>query len=301
VPSPQMQQIIDSLWQRRAARATAPARSFAERRMNYAPVGQLLPLPGDVVVEQADPGGIPAWWLTAPGADPARVMLYLHGGGYQLGSLRSHGPLAAELGRVTGRRVFLPEYRLAPEHPFPAAVEDTLTAWRWMVSGGGADPASTLVAGDSAGGGLALALLQHLRDTGEELPVGAVLISPFLDLTASGASLTERAGQDPVFTSDSVRGFADVYLNGADPREPAASPLLGSAKGLPPLLIQTGGAEVLLSDSERLAQAAADAGVAVTLQIADGLPHVYHGALGTPETTAALDQIAEFARQLTLG
>jgi epsilon-lactone hydrolase len=297
VPSPQMQQIIDSLWQRRAARATAPARSLAERRMNYAPVGQLLPLPSDVVVEQADAGGVPAWWLTAQGADPARVMLYLHGGGYQLGSLGSHGPLAAELGRVTGRRVLLPEYRLAPEHPFPAAVEDTLTAWYWMVS----DPASTLVAGDSAGGGLALALLQHLRDTGAELPAGAVLISPFLDLTASGASLTERAGQDPVFAPGAVRGFADVYLNGADPREPAASPLLGSAKGLPPLLIQTGGAEVLLSDSERLAEAAADAGVTVTLQIADGLPHVYHGALGTPETTAALDQIAEFARQLTPG
>jgi epsilon-lactone hydrolase len=147
-------------------------------------------------------------------------MLYLHGGGYQVGSLRSHGPLAAELGRVTGRRVLLPEYRLAPEHPFPAAVEDTLAAWRWMVSGGG---------------GLALALLQHLRDTGEDLPAGAVLISPFLDLTASGASLTERAGQDPVFTADAVRGFAAVYLNGADPREPAASPLLGSQKALPPL------------------------------------------------------------------
>jgi monoterpene epsilon-lactone hydrolase len=155
-----------------------------------------------------------------------------------------------------------------------------------------------VIAGDSAGGGLALTLMQALRDAGEALPAGAVLISPFLDLTASGASLTERAGLDPVFTPDAIRRFAAVYLNGADPRDPAASPLLGSQAGLPPLLIQAGGAEVLLSDSERLAKAAAAAGVSVTLQIAEALPHVYHGALDTPETAEATRQITEFARTL---
>ena len=302
MPSPEMQQIIDSLWQRRTARANAPARSLAEVRSSYAPAGQLRPLPGDVVTEQVDADGVLAWGLTAGETDPAasagRVLLYLHGGGYQLGSLRSHGPLAAELGRTTRRPVILPEYRLAPEYPFPAAVEDTLTTWRWLVTDGGADPASVVLAGDSAGGGLALALLHSLRNAGEGLPAGAVLISPFLDLTASGVSLTSRAAQDPIFTPDAVRGFAAVYLNGADPRDPAASPLLGSQKGLPPLLIQVGGAEVLLSDSERLAQAAADAGVDVTLNVTDGMPHVYHGALETPETTAAISQIAEFTRRL---
>ena len=197
---------------------------------------------------QLDADGVPAWRLTDPEADPAadagRLLLYLHGGGYQLGSLHSHGPLAVELGRATGRRVLLPEYPLAPEHPFPAAVEDTLTTWRWIVADG-TDPASVVIAGDSAGGGLALTLLQSLRDAGERLPAGAVLISPFLDLTASGASLTGRAGQDPVFTPDAIRRFAAVYLNGADPRDPAASPLLGSQQGLPPLLIQAGGAAVV--------------------------------------------------------
>jgi len=157
-----------------------------------------------------------------------------------------------------------------------------------------------VIAGDSAGGGLVLTLLQALRDAGEALPASAVLISPFLDLTASGTSLTERAGLDPIFTPDAIRSFAAVYLNGADPRDPAASALFGSQAGLPPLLIQVGGAELLLSDSERLAKAAADAGVSVMLQIADGLPHVYHGALDTPETAEATRRIAEFARTLLM-
>jgi epsilon-lactone hydrolase len=298
MPSPAMQQVIDSLWQRRAARASGPARSLAETRESYAPAAQLRPLPDDIATEQVDAGGVPAYWLTAPEADPERVLMYVHGGGYQLGSVRSHGPLAANLGRGTGRRVFLPEYRLAPEHPFPAAVDDIQAAWRWLVTGGGVDPAAVVIAGDSAGGGLTLALMHALRDAGEALPAGAVLISPFLDLTASGTSLTERASQDPIFTPDAIRGFAAVYLDGADPRDPAASPLLGSQAGLPPLLIQAGGAEVLLSDSERLAKAATEAGVSVTLQVTEALPHVYHGALDTPETAEATRQIAEFTRML---
>jgi monoterpene epsilon-lactone hydrolase len=297
MPSPEMQKVIDSLWQRRAARASGPTRSLAETRESYAPVGQLRPLPDDIATERVDGGGVPAYWLTAPEADPERVLMYVHGGGFQLGSLRSHGPLAAHLGRGTGRRVFFPEYRLAPEHPFPAAVDDVLAAWRWLVTAAGVDPATVLIAGDSAGGGLALTLMQALRDAGAALPAGAVLISPFLDLTASGASLTERAGLDPIFTADTIRSFAAVYLNGADPRDLAGSPLLGSQAGLPPLLIQVGGAELLLSDSERLAKAATEAGVSVTLQIAEALPHVYHGALDTPEVTEATHEIAEFARR----
>ena len=298
MPSTQMQQIIDSLWQRRAARAAGPARSLAETRAGYAPVGQLRPLPEDVTIEEVNAGAVPAWWLTAPESDPARVLLFVHGGGYQLGSLRSHGPLAAHLGRATSRRVFFPIYRLAPEHPFPAAPDDILAGWRWLVTTAGVDPADVVLVGDSAGGGLALALMQALLRAGERLPAGAVLISPFLDLTASGASLTERADLDPIFAPDSIRGLATVYLDGADPRDPTASPLFGRQEGLPPLLIQTGGAELLLSDSERLAEAAAAAGVSVTLQIADGLPHVYHGALDTPESAEAVRRISEFADRL---
>lgn len=213
-------------------------------------------------------------------------------------SLRSHGPLAACLGRATARHVLFPEYRLAPEHRFPAAVDDVLTAWRWLRTVHDADPSSVVVAGDSAGGGLALTLLQTLRDSGEALPAGAVLISPLLDLTASGASIEERAGQDPIFTPDAIRGLGPAYLGAADPKDPAASPLFGSQAGLPPLLVQVGSAELLLSDSERLASEAAAAGVDVRLHIADGLPHVYQGALSTPETAGAIRQIADFAARL---
>jgi monoterpene epsilon-lactone hydrolase len=154
------------------------------------------------------------------------------------------------------------------------------------------------VAGDSAGAGLTLALLQALRDAGETPPAGAVLISPLLDLTASGASIMERADQDPIFTPDAIRGLGPVYLGDTDPRTTAASPLFGSMKGLPPLLVQADSAELLLSDSERAASAAAAAGVDVTLQIGDGLPHVYQSALATPEAASATRQITDFIRQL---
>ncbi|ABD11929.1 MULTISPECIES: alpha/beta hydrolase fold domain-containing protein [Frankia] len=146
------------------------------------------------------------------------------------------------------------------------------------------------------GGGLVLSLLHRLRDHGDKLPAAGVLISPLLDLTGSGASFQERADQDPIFSPDLIRGVAETYLGGADPRDPAASPLFASQACLPPLLIQTGGAEILLSDSERLAAATA-AGTDVVLDVADELPHVYHGAVDTPESIAAVRQIAEFVHR----
>ena len=161
----------------------------------------------------------------------------------------------------------------------------------------GSDPGSVVLAGDSAGGGLALALMQTVRDAGGTLPAEAVLISPLLDLTASGASVAERADQDPLFTPEAIRSLGPAYLGEADPRSPAASPLFGSQAGLPPLLIQVGSAELLLSDSERLADLAARAGVDVTLHVGEGLPHVYHGALDTPETADAMRQIAGFVHR----
>lgn len=223
-------------------------------------------------------GGVPAHWLAAPGAGTGRVLLFLHGGGYQLGSLRSHGELAARLGRASGMRVLFPEYRLAPEHPFPAAIDDVLAAWCWLRTGQDLSARSTAVAGDSAGGGLAVALLVALRDAGEALSAAAALMSPTVDLTSSGASMAERAGQDPIFTPAMLRQLKSGYLAGADPKTPLASPLFASLAGLPPLLVQAGTAELLLSDSERLATAAAQAGVDVTLQIGEGLP-----APGLPE------------------
>jgi monoterpene epsilon-lactone hydrolase len=224
------------------------------------------------------------------------VLLFLHGGGYELGSLNSDGELAARLGRASGMRVLFPEYRLAPEHPFPAAIDDVLAAWRWLCADRGLSPRSIAVAGASAGGGLTAALLVAARDAGEALPAAAVLMSPTVDLTSSGASMTERAEQDPISTPTMLRQFASDYLAGADPKTPLASPLFASLSGLPPLLVQVGTADVLLSDAERLASAAAESGVEVILEIGAGLPHVYQLMLGTPEAAEATQRIGEFLR-----
>jgi epsilon-lactone hydrolase len=210
--------------------------------------------------------------------------------------VRTDGELAARLGRAGGMRVLFPEYRLAPEHRFPAATDDVVAAWRWLRTDQGLDAGSIAVAGDSAGGGLAVALLVAIRDAGEALPAAAVLMSPTVDLTSSGASMTERVDQDPLSTPDMLRQFAADYLAGADPRTPLASPLFASLAGLPPLLVLVGTADLLLSDSERLAAAAAEAGVDVALQIGEGLPHVYPIMLGTPEAAEATEQIGKFLR-----
>lgn len=299
MPSPAMQERIDALRSFREAAAGQPAPPVAQTRATFDARSEQYPLPADVTVTAAGAGGVPAYWLTVPGAAAGKALLYLHGGGYQIGSLRSHAELAARLGRASGLRVLLPEYRLAPEHPFPAAAEDALAVWRWLRTAAGLAAGAVAVAGDSAGGGLALAMLTALRDSGEDLPAAAALMSPWTDLTCSGASMSERLGEDPLFTPDQLRALAGAYLAGADPRTPLASPLFARLGGLPPLLIQVGSAELLLSDSEELARAAADAGVDVTLRVGEGLPHVYPGMLGTPEADEATSEAGRFLRERT--
>ena len=296
MPSQAMQDAIDALRDRQRASAGQAPLTLAERRAAFVPGDRLYPVPDDVAVSEVTAGGVPAHWLTAPGADPGRVLLFLHGGGFEFGSLRSDGELAARLGRASGMRVLFPEYRLAPEHVFPAAIDDALAAWRWLRADQGLSAHCLAVSGASAGGGLAVALLVAARDAGEELPAAAALMSPTVDLTSSGASMTERADQDPVSTPGMLRQFAADYLAGADPRTPLASPLFASLAGLPPLLIQEGTADLLLSDSERLAAAAAHAGVDVTLELGEGLPHVYQLLLGTPEAAEATERIGKFLR-----
>jgi monoterpene epsilon-lactone hydrolase len=220
-----MQDKIRALLALRAAAAGQPVPTVAQNRASFDSRGDLYPLPGDTVVSKADADGVPARWITFPGADAGRVLLYLHGGGYQIGSFRSHAELAARLGLASGRRVLLPEYRLAPEHPFPAAIDDVLAVWRWLRGAVGLDASTVALAGDSAGGALAVAMMTTLRDAGEDLPAAAVLMSPWTDLSSSGASMTERAGEDPILTPEEVRAFAATYLAGADPRTPLASPL----------------------------------------------------------------------------
>jgi epsilon-lactone hydrolase len=296
MPSQAMQDLIDTFRNQRKASARQAPPTLQERRATFAPAGRIHPVPDDVLVTEVNAGGVPAHWLTAPGADADRVLLFLHGGGFELGSLRSDGELAARLGRAGGMRVLLPEYRLAPEHPFPAAIDDVLAAWRWLRAGQGLSASSLAVAGDSAGGGLAAGLLVATRDAGEALPAAAVLMSPTVDLTSSGASMTERVEQDPFSTPAMLRQFAADYLAGTDPKTPLASPLFAALAGLPPLLVQVGTADLLLSDSERLAAAAAAAGVDVTLEIGEGLPHVYPILLGTPEAAEATERIGKFLR-----
>jgi len=299
MPSRQMQEKIRAMLAMRAAAASLPAPTVAQDRASFDSRADLYPLPGDTVVTEADAAGVPARWIAFPGADSVRVLLYLHGGGYQIGSFLSHAELAARLGRASGQRVLLPEYRLAPEHPFPAAIDDVLAVWRWLRGAAGLDASAITVAGDSAGGALAVAMMTALRDSGEDLPAAGVLMSPWADLSSSGASMTERVDEDPVLTPDEVRSFASTYLAGADPRTPLASPLFARLDGLPPLLIQVGTAELLLSDSEELAKSAAAAGVDVTLAVREGLPHVYPGMVGTPEAAEATDQAGAFLRDKT--
>src|SRR5580700_3451286 len=296
MPSQAMQDLIDGFRDRQKASASQAPPTLEERRAAFAPAGRLHPVPDDVLVRQVTAGGVPAHWLAAPGADAGRVLLFLHGGGFELGSLCSDGELAARLGRASGMRVLFPEYRLAPEHPFPAAIDDVQAVWRWLRTAQALGARSIAVAGDSAGGGLAVALLVATRDAGEPLPAAAALMSPTVDLTSSGASMTERADQDPISTPAMLRQFASDYLAGADPKTPLASPLFASLRGLPPLLVQVGTADLLLSDSERLAAAAAEAGVDVRLEVGEGLTHVYQLLLGTPEAADATEQIGQFLR-----
>ncbi len=296
MPSQAMRDAIDTIRNRQQSGAGQAPPTLEERRATFTPGDRLYPVPDDVLVTEVNAGGVPAHWLAAPGADAGRVLLFLHGGGFEFGSVRSDGELAARLGRASGMRVLFPEYRLAPEHPFPAAIDDVLAAWRWLRSGQALGARSIAVAGNSAGGGLAVALLVATRDAGEALPAAAVLMSPTVDLTSSGASMTERADQDPISTPAMLRQFASDYLAGADPETPLASPLFAQLAGLPPLLVQVGTADLLLSDSERLAAAAAEAGVDVTLEIGEGLPHVYQLMLGTPEAAEATERIGKFLR-----
>ena len=293
-----MQEVLSLLAERQRAAAAAPAPSVDEQRASFEPAGEEHPLPGDVVVAAVTARGVPAYWLDPPGVRPDRVLLFLHGGGFRLGSLASDGELASRLGRSAGMRVLFLEYRRAPEHPYPAAIDDVRAAWRWLVDDQALTPSSLAIAGDSAGGGLAVALLVSLRDAHDPLPSAAVLMSPTVDLTGSGRSMTERVDQDLISTPGLLAELASDYLAGTDPLTPSASPLFASLAGLPPLLIQVGTADLLLSDAERLAASASEAGVDVRLEVGEGLPHVYPLMAETPEAQEATDRSGAFLRSL---
>lgn len=246
---------------------------WAERRQRIEEVGAAWPAADDIVLEAASIGGIAAEWSLAPGSDDRRVLLFFHGGGYCSGSILSHRRLVTEAGRAAAMRTLAVGYRLAPEHPFPAALDDAHAAWRFLVASGIA-PEDIAVGGDSAGGGITLALCGRLRDEGEALPACLWLMSPWTDLTLSGETLASKDAVDPLIHRAYLAELADAYAPaGVDRRDPSLSPLFAALAGLPPLLIQVGSDETLLADATRLAAAAGEADVAVTLEI---WPHMIH-------------------------
>ena len=257
-----------------------------------------LPRPGDLSCESADAGGVPGLWFpAATGAE--RTVLYLHGGGYVVGSVQTHCGLTHRLAVAAGSRVLSIDYRLAPEHPFPAALEDAVTAYRWLLDTG-TEPGAITIAGDSAGGGLVVATALCLKERGLPLPAALVCFSPWVDMEATGESMDSRADVDPMVSREGLLWFAGMYLAGADPRTPLAAPLHADLSGLPPVLVQVGDAETLLDDSTRLAERMREAGTPVTLEVWDHMIHVWQ--LMAPllgEGRRAITQAGRFIRDNT--
>ncbi len=274
----------------------AQSMTIAERRRQYDAAERVFSLPSDITVESVRAPAAPAEWLRSPGAATGPVVLYLHGGGYVIGSPRSHRHLASAIASALGGAALMLDYRLAPEHPFPAAVDDAVAAYRWLLDAGTA-ARRLVIAGDSAGGGLTVATLLALGEAGLTPPAAGVCISPWVDLTCSGKSYATHATRDPIVVADSVAEMARLYLAGTDPRTPLASPLCANLAGLPPLLIHVGSEEVLLDDATALAAHAQAAGVDTTIEVWPDMIHVWHWFLPMlDEAQAAIARIGDFVR-----
>jgi acetyl esterase/lipase len=243
--------------------------------------------------------GVSGEWLFPETGDGGRTLLYLHGGGYVLGSPLSHRDMVGAIADAAHAKVFLADYRLAPEHPFPAAVDDAVAAYEGLLETG-VDPARLCIAGDSAGGGLTVATLLALRDRKLPLPAAGICISPWADLTCSSGSMTSMAEADPMLRPDALRWMAGLYLNGQDPQSPLASPVYADLRDLPPLLIQVGTEEALYDDAITLSRVARDAGVDATLEVWEGMMHVWHlMARLIPEGRQAIQVIGAFVTAKT--
>ena len=290
--SPQLQQVIEAI--KALSGKAAGASIEALRATNEA---MARPAEPDIKSEPVVANGVRAEWISAPGAAADRAMLYLHGGGYIMGSLNTHRDLMGRISRAAQARVLGLDYRLAPEHPFPAAVDDTVAGYRFLLDQG-PPPARLAIAGDSAGGALSLAALVAGRDAGLPMPAAVVCLSPFLDLEGTGESIKTRADVDPIATPEVIDVWAKAYLGGADPRTPLANPLYADLHGLPPLLIQVGDHEVLLDDATRVAQRAQAAGVQVKLEVWPEMIHRFQSYAGVlPEGQQAVEDIGTFIRE----
>ncbi len=269
-----------------------PSASIEQRRAGMERISERVP--ADVICEKVLAGGVNAEWIAAPGASADRVILYLHGGGYVVGSINTHRAMISRIARAANARALAIDYRLAPEHPFPAAVDDTIAAYKWLLAQG-YKPGKIVLAGDSAGGGLTIAALLAIRDAGLPMPACSVPISPWTDLEGTGESVRTRAARDVMVTQENLAHSAKQYYGTHDPKDPLVSPVHANFRGLPPMLIHVGDAEILLDDATRVAKSAKLAGVDVELEVWDDMPHVWHVfAKILPEGQQAIEKIGKF-------
>ena len=270
--------------------------TLEEQRAGMAMIAEAATVPEGVTVTEAYAGGCRAYWHDPAGAATDRVILYLHGGGYVIGSARIYERFAGHLAAAVGCRVLNVDYRLAPEHPHPAAVEDATSAYRWLLAQGYL-PEHIAISGDSAGGGLTLATLLSLSADGLPQPAAAVPLSPWTDMEGTGESMTTNAGVDLLVQKEALQGMAAAFLGEGDRRDPLAAPLHGDYAGLAPIYMQVGGDETLLDDSTRVAEKAKAAGVEVKLDVFPEMQHVFQTSAGNvPEATDAVQRIGEWLR-----
>ncbi|MFD2473588.1 alpha/beta hydrolase [Amycolatopsis silviterrae] len=279
--------------------ATPPVRRYLSARMGvlrraFDGITSSFAVPEDAVVEVGEVAGVPVTRVSTPGVLPGRNVIHFHGGGYVLGSAHAYREVATRISRAARATVVLVDFRRAPENPFPAAIEDTVRVYRQLVAEG-LDPARTTFSGDSAGGGLVLSALLTLRKAGDPLPASGVLMSPLIDFAATGGSMDRFAGTDPVVSPLVVKMMGALYIGKADPHQERIALLDADLAGLPPLLIQVGSRECLLDDATRVADCARNAGVDVTVDVVDDVPHVFQiFASFLPQARDAIDRIGEF-------
>ncbi|TXT64730.1 MAG: Acetyl-hydrolase [Promethearchaeota archaeon] len=268
-----------------------------ESRENLESLAALVELPEDVNLTQLELNGMNAVWIDSPESDSQKVILYLHGGGYMEGSLKSHEDLAMRIGKASEARILLIDYRLAPENPFPAALSDAVSAYEWLIKNQHVPSSNIIIAGDSAGGGLTISTLLRLKELNKSLPSAAICLSPWTDLAMKGNSINANRNQDKFLKSYDLAFMASLYIQDKNPKNPLISPLYGDLSGLPPLFIQVGSPEILLDDAVRLAKKAEKAGVDVKLEVWDDMIHVFQAfADWAPEGEEAIKKIGQFAR-----
>ena len=290
---------LDTVLEMIRVRSAEVRKTTDDDRLSYERIMSTLPMDDDIETERVGVNGIPAEWISAPESQEDRVILYRDGGGYLFGSARTHRVMLAHMARAAKARVLALDYRLAPEIPFPAPVEDSVSAYRWLLAQG-ISAQKMVIGGDSAGGGLAVAAMVALRSVGEPLPAAGVCISAWTDMESTGDSHITNAESDPSVSKERLLKIAKVYLAGKEPTAPLASPIHADLTGLPPLLLQVGSIEVLLDDSTLLKSRAKAAGVSVDMEVWDDMPHVWHHyAPILPEARKAIGRIGEFVLEHT--